>query len=84
VDVLVVDYRLPCVDGLAVTAHGRRRHPHLHVVVVTSYPEVLARMQRPIAPVVVLTKPLVYADLVSELESFIASRSGTVIPAPTQ
>ena len=68
-DVLVTDYRLPRADGLEVVLAGRRLHPGLCVVMVTSYPEVIARLdQRPDVPTVILSKPLVYADLTRELE----------------
>jgi CheY-like chemotaxis protein len=68
-DVLVVDYLLPRADGLAVGAFGRRLHPDLHVVLVTSYAEVIARLdRRPDAATVILAKPLIYAELTRELE----------------
>ena len=68
-DVLVTDYRLPRADGLEVVAAGRRLHPGLAVVMVTSYPEVIARLdQRSNVPTVIFSKPLVYADLTRALE----------------
>ncbi|MDB4932302.1 MAG: hypothetical protein JWM10_4786 [Myxococcaceae bacterium] len=68
-DVLVADYRLPGVDGLEVVAFGRRLHPGLPVVMVTSYPEVIARLERGAgAPTVILSKPLAYAELTRELD----------------
>ena len=68
-DVLIVDYRLPRADGLEVAAFGRRRHPGLHVVMVTSYAEVIARIdRRPDPSTIILPKPLAYADLTRELE----------------
>lgn len=67
-DALVVDYKLPHADGMAVAAFGRSRWPALHVVMVTSYPEVVVRLARPLdPPPVMLTKPLEYADLTREL-----------------
>lgn len=68
-DVLLVDYRLPRASGLEVVDAGRRLHPGLPVVMVTSYPEVIARLDRRAGvPTVILSKPLVYADLTRELE----------------
>ena len=68
-DVLVTDYRLPRANGLEVMLAGRRLHPGLCVVMVTSYPEVIARLdQRSDVPTVILSKPLVYADLTREIE----------------
>ncbi len=68
-DVLVTDYRLPRADGLEVATFGRRLHPDLAVVMVTSYSEVIARIeQRAGVPTVILSKPLVYAELTKVLE----------------
>lgn len=68
-DVLVVDYKLPHVDGLAVAAYGRSQHAPLVVVMVTSYSEVVARLDSHLdPPPVMLGKPLAYADLTRELE----------------
>jgi two-component system response regulator HydG len=68
-DVLVTDYRLPRADGLEVANFGRRLYPDLAVVMVTSYPEVIARIeQRAGVPTVILSKPLVYADLTKVLD----------------
>jgi two-component system, NtrC family, nitrogen regulation response regulator GlnG len=68
-DVLVTDYRLPRADGLEVVAFGRKLHPNLGVVMITSYPEVIARLERgPGIPTVILAKPLAYSDLTRELE----------------
>jgi CheY-like chemotaxis protein len=56
-DVLVADYKLPHADGLAVAGYGRSRHKPLHIVLVTSYPEVLVRLNHPPGPpAIVLTK----------------------------
>jgi len=68
-DVLVADYRLPGMDGLKVVALARRQEPGIEVIMVTSYPEVIERVaRRDGTPMVILAKPLVYADLVRELE----------------
>ena len=73
-DVLIVDYRLPCADGLAVAAVARRRSTTLHIVMVTSYPElVVSRTTDP--TVVTLGKPLGYADLMRELERGASART---------
>ena len=67
-DVLVVDYRLPHVDGLAVAAYARSLRPDLPIIILTSYPEVVAQAQLKLQPpALILTKPLVYADLAREL-----------------
>ncbi len=45
VDVALVDIDLPGIDGVAVTAHLRERHPQVRVVVITAFqaPSVMAR-----------------------------------------
>jgi DNA-binding NarL/FixJ family response regulator len=45
VDVALVDIDLPGIDGVAVTAHLRERHPEVRVVVITAFqaPNVMAR-----------------------------------------
>jgi len=71
-DVLITDYRLPRADGLEVASYGRKLHPSLSIVMVTSYPEVIARMgSRAEVPTVILSKPLVYAELTRELDRLI-------------
>lgn len=66
---LIVDYRLPRATGLEVVEYGRRLFPTLPVLMVTSYPEVIARLdRRPDVPTAILSKPIVYAELTRELE----------------
>src|SRR5262245_60230148 len=68
-DVVVVDYRLPHVDGMAVAAYARSRRPGVPVIFVSSYPEVLREVQPKLDPApLVLMKPLIYGDLTSELK----------------
>ena len=67
-DVLVVDYMLPHVNGFAIASFARSRRSDLPIVIVSSYQEVVTRLRpRLEPPVVMLPKPLVYADLVHEL-----------------
>ena len=71
-DVLITDYRLPRADGLEVATYGRKLYPNLSIVMVTSYPEVIARIgSRADVPTVILSKPLVYAELTRELDRLI-------------
>lgn len=67
-DVLVVDYRLPHLDGLAVAGFARSKKPDLRIIFITSYAEVIAHSKQTLdPPPVILSKPLVYRDLVTEL-----------------
>ena len=71
-DVLVTDDRLPRADGLEVATYGRKLYPNLSIVMVTRYPEVIARIgSRADVPTVILSKPLVYAELTRELDRLI-------------
>lgn len=66
-DALVVDYRLPHADGLAVARYARARSKSLRVVLVTSYAEVVEPLIQDEQSLIVLGKPLAYADLVRRL-----------------
>ena len=66
-DVLLVDYRLPHVDGMVVARYARSRFPEIPVFVVSSYPEVVVQAPALDPPAVLLTKPLVYHELTDEL-----------------
>lgn len=71
-DVVITDYRLPRADGLEVVTYGRKLFPSLSIVMVTSYPEVIARIgSRADVPTVILSKPLIYAELTRELDRLI-------------
>jgi CheY-like chemotaxis protein len=73
-DVLLVDYRLPHIDGLAVAAYARSIKPDLPVIMLTSYSEVVAHARSNLNPApVILAKPLVYGDLTAELTRVTAS-----------
>lgn len=39
VDLLVTDYRMPGMDGLALAAQASRSHAGMQVIVVTAYPD---------------------------------------------
>ena len=68
-DILIVDYKLPHVDGLAIASYARSRDAGIEVVVITGYPEIVERLAtHQGAPLrAVFTKPLVYADLMAQM-----------------
>ncbi len=67
-NILVTDLRMPHGDGVKVAHFARSRHPTLPVLVVTSYPEIFARLQQSMNPApVVLPKPVDYAVLHAEI-----------------
>jgi CheY-like chemotaxis protein len=74
-EVLLVDYNLPHADGLAVASFARSRDPGVEVMVLTGYPEIVARVgNHPGAIRAVFTKPLVYGELTRALEAVRAAR----------
>ena len=67
-DVLLVDYRLPHVDGLAVATYARTRRPDMRLIFLTSYAELVERAPTMLdPPPVVLSKPVSYSDVTAEL-----------------
>src|SRR5687768_16354025 len=67
-DALVTDFHLPHADGLAVGRYARSRRPSIPIFVVTGYPHSLEEAIDPLdEPVVLMTKPLDYVDLVRRL-----------------
>ena len=78
-DVVLVDYNLPHADGLAVASYARSRDPGVEVVVVTGYPEIIARIAGHTGPIrAVFTKPLVYTELTLELERVRVARAAPI------
>ena len=66
--VIILDYRLPRVDGLGVVRKARTLVPQARVVMVTSYPEVVQprlKLENPDA--ILLAKPLAYDELTKHL-----------------
>lgn len=66
-EILIVDYRLPHADGLAVARYARSRSSSVRIVLVTSYREIVEPLVDPASGMTILGKPLVYADLVNRL-----------------
>src|SRR5262245_16200304 len=67
-DVLIVDYRLPHLDGLAVARFARQTLPDALIVMATSYPEVVAqRLRAENADAILMPKPLAYHELTRHL-----------------
>lgn len=67
-DVLIVDYRLPTADGLAVARYAREHVPGALVLMVTSYPEVVeSRLRSENADAILIPKPLAYDELTRRL-----------------
>ncbi|MGZ3421914.1 MAG: response regulator [Polyangiales bacterium] len=65
---LVTDLRMPLADGLVVARCARAQSPAIPVFFVTSYPEVLARLNDQLAPMAhVFSKPLAYPELTAAM-----------------
>jgi two-component system response regulator MprA len=81
-EVLLVDYNLPHADGLAVASFARSRDPGVEVMVLTGYPEIVARVgDHPGAVRAVFTKPLAYADLTRALAGVRSARDARAAAA---
>jgi two-component system response regulator FixJ len=55
---LVIDYRLPSMNGLDLLSELRRRNIMLPAILVTTHPSVAVRAQTAAAGVVLIEKPL--------------------------
>ena len=67
-DFLLVDYRLPHVDGIAVATYARNRRPDMGLIFITSYAELVERARTMLdPPPVILSKPVSYTDVTAEL-----------------
>jgi CheY-like chemotaxis protein len=72
-DVLVADFKIPFADGMSVAWYARSRSAGIPVVIITGYPEVVARSPGALAPgSVVLSKPLDYGELTRVLQGIAA------------
>ncbi len=67
-DVLITDLRMPHIGGLAVATFAQKQPqgPAL-VVIVTSYPELIARAEPHLRNALVMAKPIDYVSFAAEL-----------------
>lgn len=81
-DLVVTDYNMPHVDGLAVIRMIRRHSPTLPVVVLTASrdPEREARLKG-YGPVWVLYKPMLGEDIVMAVKAIVAALPPGPAPA---
>lgn len=71
-DAILTDYRMPYADGFTVARFGRFQRPSLPIMMMTGYPEQMARADRAMdPPPVILTKPIEYAVLRAELRRLV-------------
>lgn len=68
-DFLVSDIQMPGMDGLAVLAGARARHPGLRIVLITAYASILEHNQAvALGAVECLSKPFKIPELLALLE----------------
>ena len=72
---LVLDYRLPGMDGLTLLAILRRRGVSMPAVVITSNPTRAIRQRTAEAGALLIEKPLLCDSLTAGIRSLIASRT---------
>jgi len=72
-DVLFTDVGMPGVlDGVDVAVHARRRHPAIHVLVVSGYaPNLMARLGVLEPSAHFMSKPYILAELVAKLNHLV-------------
>lgn len=75
-DILITDLRMPHADGIAITRYARSLRPMLPVIMLTGYPEIVARLEQGFDPrIVVHTKPVDYPALTRELRACAEGRA---------
>ncbi len=74
-DVLITELNLPHADGLAVARYARSRRADVSVILLTAHPRqaLEGTTQWTGDPIVLLTKPLDYAELVVRLGALLAA-----------
>jgi len=81
-DAIIVDFRLPHADGLAVASFARARFPNVPVIVVTGWAEVVAKSDVVLDPPPhVMGKPVSYEELRALLGKLTRRHSGDAGPA---
>jgi two-component system response regulator MprA len=81
-DILVTDFRMPHADGIAVARFARSLRPGLPLFVLTSYPEIVARLGHEFEPrAVVHEKPVDYAALSRDLRASAAAMRAAEPPS---
>jgi signal transduction histidine kinase/CheY-like chemotaxis protein len=73
VDLLVVDYAMPDMSGVALAARARERQPDLKIVLMTGHAEALSGGGIPGAPL--LAKPFKPDELTKKIAEALASRA---------
>ena len=71
-DCLIVDYRLPDLNGLELLAELRRRRIALPAILVTTNPGASVRTRAAAAGVAVIEKPLLSEALLQEIRNTLA------------
>jgi two-component system response regulator MprA len=65
--IVIVDYRLPHADGLAVARYARSRSDGVTIVLATSYLEAIEPLIDEATRMIVVSKPIRYAELAARL-----------------
>jgi CheY-like chemotaxis protein len=68
-DVLVTDVLMPYADGVSLVKYARSLRPHLPIIYMTGYPNLLTEVLEP-SPVV-LVKPIDYSELAGRLRDLV-------------
>ncbi len=72
VEVLVSDVHMPGLDGLSLAAMATKANPKLRVLLMSGFPEELAKANAISANIAVLAKPFALEQLRSKLKALLA------------
>jgi two-component system response regulator MprA len=72
-DAIVTDLWIPHADGSLVVRRARELRPAMPVVVVSEHPHLVHELARTVPDLVVLPKPVAYADLLAHLNTSLRS-----------
>lgn len=72
-DLMIVDLKMPGMDGLTVLREAKRKYPNLHVIVITAYPTIQTAVEAmKEGALEYLTKPFKPQDLESVINNLAA------------
>ncbi|MFN3742392.1 MAG: response regulator [Anaerolineales bacterium] len=76
VDLLVVDYRLPGMNGVELIEKARARQPDIKVIIISAVQEAAARQaMRKINPIAIFDKPIPLGDFLNTVERALGLQS---------
>jgi response regulator RpfG family c-di-GMP phosphodiesterase len=76
IDIMLVDYSMPEMDGAALINKSRKVHPNLIIFVITAYPTSYLRAYATLEGVqAVIPKPLEYSSFLTKVKTALDNRN---------